>query len=93
MTQRYFRSGEATYEGIRQTLDNAWGLPNDRGTVTCVQPSSTAPRDSEGRVVLAVHSSFTEFTVAAEMLPQLLASGAVTEITEDEYRAALPQMP
>lgn len=93
MSQRFFRSDEATYEGIRQTLDQAWGLPNERGTTTCVQPAATAPRDGQGRVLLAVDSAFTEFTVAAEMLPQLLASGAVTEIAEAQYRAALPQVP
>lgn len=93
MSQRYFRSDAATYEGIRQTLDQAWGLPNDRGTTTCVQPAATAPRDSQGRVLLAVDAAFTEFTVAVDVLPQLVASGAVTEITEAEYRAAMPQVP
>lgn len=93
MSQRFFRSDEATYEGIRQTLDEAWGLPNGAGTVTCIQPAATAPRDGQGRVVLAVDAAFCDYTVAVDLLPQLLASGAVAEITEAEYRAALPQVP
>ena len=93
MSQRFFRSDAATYESIRQTLDEAWGLPNGSGTVTCIQPAATAPKDSQGRVVLAVDAAFCDYTVAADLLPQLLASGAVAEITEAQYRAALPQVP
>jgi hypothetical protein len=93
MSKRYFRSDEATYEGIRQTLDQAWGLPNDRGTATCVQPAATAPRDSQGRVMLAVNDEFATWEPAATLLPQVLASGAVEEIGEAAYLAALPQVP
>lgn len=93
MIQRFFRSEAATYENIRQTLDEAWGLPNTAGTVTCIQPAATAPKDSQGRVVLAVDATFCDYTVAVDLLPQLLASGDVDEITEAEYRAALPQVP
>lgn len=93
MSQRYFRSDAATYESVRHTLDLAWGLPNGAGTVTCVQPAATAPTDSQGRVILAVDAAFCDYTVAADLLPQLLASGAVAEITEAQYRASLPQVP
>jgi hypothetical protein len=41
-------------------------------------------------VVLAVDQSFCEFPMASEMLPQLLASGAVEEIDREAYMAALP---
>lgn len=93
MSQRFFRSDEATYEDIRQTLDQAWGLPNERGTQTCIEPAATAPRDGQGRMLLAVNASFAEFTVAVDVLPDLLANGDVTEITEAEYRDAMPQTP
>jgi hypothetical protein len=93
MTQRFFCADETTYEQVRQTLDNAWGLPNDRGTATCVQPAATAPRDIQGRVLLAVDAAFTQFTVAVDVLPELLASGSVAEITEADYRASMPQVP
>lgn len=87
---RFFRSTAAVYEQSRAALDAAWGLPNDLGTVTCIEPAATAPRDGQGRVLLAVADEFCTFTTAAELLPQLLASGAVEEIDEAAYRASLP---
>lgn len=91
---RFFRSTDAVYEQVRATLDAAWGLPNDLGTTTCIEPASTAPHDSQGRVLLAVDEEFCEYPVAVAMLPQLLASGAVEEIDAATYRAAVqPQEP
>ena len=93
MSQRFFRGDFATYEAIRADLDAAWGLPNDKGTLTCIAPAATAPTDSQGRVLLAVDDEFATWEPAATLLPQLLASGAVEEIGEADYRAALPQVP
>lgn len=93
MTQRFFRGSVAAYEGIRADLDAAWGLPNGKGTATCIAPAATAPKDSQGRVLLAVHDEFSTWEPASTLLPQLLANGAVEEISEAEYRAALPQVP
>lgn len=88
---RYFRANADVYEQARQTLDAAWGHPTADGlTVTCIRPAAIAPRDSQGRIVLAVHDEFCTFSVAAELLPQLLASGAVEEIDAATYAAALP---
>jgi hypothetical protein len=85
---RYFRSTDAVYEQARAALDAAWGLPNDTGTVTCIEPAATAPRDAQSRIVLAVDDSFCAYTVAVDLLPQLLASGAVEEIDREAYMAA-----
>ena len=85
---RYFRclAGDEAYEQIRLTLDAAWGLPNAATkTVTCIDPASVAPRDTQGRILLAVKVEFTSFPAAAAMLPGLLASGLVVEIAEAEY--------
>jgi hypothetical protein len=38
---------------------------------------------------LAVNDEFCTYSVAVELLPQLLAGGHVEEITEAEYRAAV----
>jgi hypothetical protein len=89
MSQRFFRGDVATYEAIRADLDAAWGLPNHKGTDTCIAPAATAPKDSQGRVLLAVHEEFATWKPAATLLPQLLASGAVVEITEADYRAVV----
>lgn len=93
MSQRFFRGAVATYEAIRADLDAAWGLPNEKGTATCISPAATAPKDSQGRVLLAVNDEFASWEPAATLLPQLLASGVVVEISEEAYRAALPQVP
>jgi len=89
---RYFRclAGDETYEQARLTLDAAWGHPNaETNTLTCFNPAENAPRDTQGRAMLAVNDEFVAYPAAAEMLTQLLAIGAVEEITEDAYRAAL----
>jgi hypothetical protein len=87
---RFFRSDEATYEAVRLQLDAAWGHGPGTGTLTCYEPAATAPRDAQGRVLLAVHDEFCAYEAVAAMLPQLLASGAVAEITEAEYLASPP---
>lgn len=87
---RFFRAVDEVYEQARLTLDAAWGHPTADGrTTTCIQPAATAPRDSEGRIVLAVDDEFIGYTVAVDLLPQLLASGAVEEIDAATYRAAV----
>jgi hypothetical protein len=90
VTQRYFRSTDATYEAIRLQLDAAWGHGPGTGTDTCYEPAASAPHDAQGRVLLAVRAEFCEYEAVAAMLPQLLASGAVEEIDEATYRAAMP---
>jgi hypothetical protein len=92
MSQRFLRTADADlYESIRLQLDAAWGHPTPDGrTVTCFDPAAVAPRDAAGRLLLAVNDEFTAWEPAATLLPQLLASGAVEEISEAEYSTALP---
>ena len=89
---RYFRTSSASvYEQARLTLDQAWGHV---APTTCIQPAATAPRDSQGRIVLAVNDEFCEYSVAVDLLPQLLASGAVEEIDAATYHAVVnPPLP
>lgn len=88
---RYFREERAgTYEEVRTLLDSAWNLPNDRGTVTCMPPAAIALRDKNGRLMVPLKDMFCDWEPAASLLPQLLLSGDVTEITEADYVAALP---
>jgi hypothetical protein len=93
MNQRFFRTADAAlYESIRLQLDAAWGHPTPDGrTVTCFDPASLAPRDPAGRLLLAVNDEFATWEPAATLLPQLLASGAVEEISESAYADALPR--
>jgi hypothetical protein len=92
--QRFFRTSDAAaYEQVRLGCDAAWGLPNTRGTTTCFDPAADAPRDAQGRILLAVNSDFCGWEPVATLLPQLLGGGVVQEITHADYTAALPQTP
>jgi hypothetical protein len=86
---KFFRAADTVYEQARLALDAAWGLPNDNGTATCIEPAASAPREEQGRIVLAVDDEFCAYPVAVDLLPQLLASGAVEEIDRATYRAAV----
>jgi hypothetical protein len=91
---RYFRclAGDEAYEQIRQTLDAVWGHPNaETKTVTCIDPASVAPRDTQGRIVLAVTDEFCAYPAATQMLELMLGGGVAVEITEADYRAAVTQ--
>lgn len=90
MNQRYFRclAADEVYEQIRLSLDAAWGHV---APMTCIDPAAVAPRDQDGRIILAVWDSFCDFAAVAEMLPQLLASGAVEEIDAATYMAAVSE--
>ena len=87
--QRYFRTADAElYEAIRLQLDAAWGHPTPDGkTRTCFTPAAEAFRDADDALLLSVRQEFTEYSVAADLLPQLLAAGLVTEIDAGTYDA------
>lgn len=87
--QRFFRASESVYEQVRSTLDAAWGLPS-HGQQTCIDPAAVALKDAGGMCLLAVFSEFCNYSVAVDLLPQLLASGAVEEIDAATYAALLP---
>lgn len=90
MTYRYFSAPEPVYEQVRQHLNAAWGLPNDKGTHTCFLPATDAWRDGSGNCLLCVLAEWCQYPAVSEVLPDLLASGAVTEITGADYWAADP---
>lgn len=86
--RRFFRTSDIElYESIRLQLDAAWGHPTADGrTLTCIDPATVAPRDTNGRILLAVRSYFANYEPAASILAQLLESGAIEEIDEIEYQ-------
>lgn len=93
---RYFRclAGDEVYEQIRATLDAAWGHPNAATkTMTCIDPASVAPRDTQDRVMLATSEAFCEYEAASQMLLAVLASGMIEEIDAATYLQELPQIP
>lgn len=88
---RYFRADASVYQSICEQLDAAYGYPNaETKTERTLPVVSTLPSDSSGRVYLSLPAEFCEYTLPSQLLPQLLASGAVEEITAEQYQAALP---
>jgi len=91
---RYFRSTPAVYTSICAQLDAAYGYPNPETKTERTLPlASDLPSDSQGRVYLAISADYCEFILPSQMLPELIASGAVEEIDAAAYEAMLPQMP
>lgn len=91
-THRFFvAASDAVCEQIRSTLDAAWGHPSEQ-TETCFLPATKLPHDANGRPMLSVDSAFCEYEAASAMLPELLAGGAVWEITREQFVAACPPL-
>lgn len=78
---RYFRATPAVYAQICDQLDAAYGYPNsETKTLRTLPLADTLPTDSQGRVYLAISAEYCDYILPSEMLPELLASGAVEEI-------------
>lgn len=91
---RYFRSTPAVYEQINAQLDAAYGYPNaETKTERTLPPVSHLPADGHGRVYLAIQNDYCDYILPGQMLPDLLASGAVTEVDAATYAALLPPVP
>jgi hypothetical protein len=87
---RFFRvTDDAEYERVRNTLDVAWGLPNDTGTETCILPAARALRDQSGAIVIPIRDEFLGWEPAASMLPELLATSALVAISESQFNDAI----
>lgn len=91
---RYFRSTPAVYGSICSQLDAAYGYPNaETKTERALPLAAELPTDAQGRVYLAISAEYCNYVLPSEMLPQLLASGAVEEVDAATYTALLPPMP
>jgi hypothetical protein len=91
---RYFRAMPAVYAQVGAQLDAAYGYPNaDTKTLRTLPLADDLPADGQGRVYLAVDAAYCDYILPGEMLPQLLASGAVEEVDAATYAAVLPTMP
>ena len=88
---RYFCTTPAIYADICGQLDAAYGYPNaETKTERTLPLASELLADGQGRVYLAVDAAYCEYILPGEMLPQLLASGAVEEVDAATYAALLP---
>jgi hypothetical protein len=91
---RFFCSTPAVYADICAQLDAAYGYPNaETKTLRTLPLAGELPTDGQGRVYLAVSAEYCDYILPGEMLPQLLASGAVEEVDAATYAALLPPEP
>jgi hypothetical protein len=91
---RYFRAAPAVYASICAQLDEAYGYPNaDTKTERTLPLATELPSDSSGRVYLAVDSAYCDFILPGQMLPELIASGAVEEIDAAAYQSVIVKGP
>jgi hypothetical protein len=90
---RYFRAAPAVYADICAQLDAAYGYPKaETKTERALPVGSELPTDAQGRVYLAISAAYCDYILPSEMLPELLASGAVEEVTAAVYQAVLPTL-
>ena len=85
---RFFKVAPAAYEQTRKAIDIAWGFEFGE---TSIEPLATAPKNSNGNVLIAIRAMHSEMEPFKSAVDGLLASGAATEITQAQYEAALPQ--
>ena len=85
---RCFRAKASDYEAVRARLDAALGFPSARA-VTSIEPAATAPRDTSGMVIVAVHEESLSVQAIAGILADVIGSRVAVEITPDDYASAM----
>lgn len=89
---RYFRATAAVYASLCEMLDIAYGYPRpETHTTRTLPPVESLPVDDAGRVYLAISAEMCDYHLPAQLLPSLLFSGQVEEVTAAEYAALLPE--
>lgn len=86
---RFFAAPQATYTQALSQVNAMLGYPSQKA-VTAFSPPATAVRRADGAFLLAVRVESLSPQLAGILHP-LLASGAVVEITREEYMAAMPR--
>jgi hypothetical protein len=88
---RYFRATPEVYATICAQLDAAYGYPRPETLTDRTLPEAgSLPVDEIGRVYLAVSAAYCDYVLPSQLLPELLLTGAVEEITAEDYAAFLP---
>lgn len=88
---KYFRFSINLYEKFRNELDALLQLPNDKGTITSIEPAITAPRDINNNILLAISLEFYTNSIVTNLLSEYLNNNETEEINEEIYRIDLIQ--
>ncbi len=87
---RFFKCQPEVYEAICQQLDQAYSYPNEATKTERTLPLRlNLPSDSQGNVYLAVANDYCEYVLPSQILPSLIESGTVEEISETQYLAVI----
>lgn len=92
MTHRFFKAAPDVYESLRTQIDAAWGYPTPH-TQTSIPPAAEQHKAADGDCIMGVKSEWLDWEPVATLMPQAIAAGLVSEITEAEYWAAMPPAP
>ena len=90
MTHRFFKASPDLYESLRAQIDAAWGYPTPH-TQTSIPPAAEQHKASDGDCIMGVKAEWLDWEPVATLMPQMLDLGAVVEISEAEYWAAMPE--
>lgn len=90
MTHRFFKAPPEVYESLRAEIDAAWGYPTLH-TQTSIPPAAEQFKAADGDCIMGVKVEWTTWEPVATLLPQMLAIGAVEEISQADYFSAMPQ--
>ena len=82
---RFSANSSSTYEAMRAAGDTRLSLS---APATCIAAASSAPKDQEYRIVLAVDEATSVYTAILPELSAMLASGAAVPISREEYFAS-----
>lgn len=89
MTHRFFKASSEVYDAMRSQIDAAWGYPTIH-TQTCIPSAADQHKATDGDCVLGVKAEWCEWEPVATLLPQMLSSSQIEEISESEYWAEMP---
>lgn len=93
---RFFRASSDTYEAVRLGLDALYGHPfrSDAEnpdlitTESCMVPADAAPKDAQGRCLIAVTEEDAARPEVAAQIKQLTEAALVEEIEESSFQSA-----
>jgi hypothetical protein len=87
---RYFLADPVAYEQARVALNAAWGIPRP-GTETALPVVGNLLVSGDGKVVVMVDDWMVDLPPAPDIVEQATAAGTLSEITEADVLAMLPQ--
>lgn len=93
VSRRFFRTTVAVYLAVGSQLDEAYSYPNEATkTLRALPVLSDLPTDESGRVYVDVSAVYCGLALTSAILAELIASGHIEEITENQYVAVLQQV-